>query len=191
VSVSNPVDSSIRDHLAAGEHREAATLALRAYGAAIHRYLCALTRDDAAAYDVFSDFSLDLWRGLPGFRGDCPVKTWAYRVAWTAAQRHFRSSSQRSRTRRLETTEISKIPAESLSIFAARSERWDRLTELRSLLDPAEQTLLTLRVEAELPWTEVALVMAESDLSPALLRKRFERLTAKLHELARKHDLRR
>ena len=59
------------------------------YGPQILGYLTSILRNDADAAEVFSQFTEDLWRGLPGFRGECPVRVWAYRLAWHAAARRL------------------------------------------------------------------------------------------------------
>jgi DNA-directed RNA polymerase specialized sigma24 family protein len=62
----------------------------------------------------------------------------------------------------------------------------DRMAALRAELSPEDQTLLTLRVDRDLPWGDVADILDEAE--PAL-RKRFERLKLRLRELARTHGL--
>jgi RNA polymerase sigma-70 factor (ECF subfamily) len=71
------------------------------------------------------------------------------------------------------------------------SSRTDRLRLLRASLDPEDRTLLALRIDRALEWDEVAAVLS-TDASPvnaAALRKRFERLKAKLARLAREQGL--
>ena len=67
----------------------------------------------------------------------------------------------------------------------------DKFWKLRESLDSEEQTLLTLRLEKDMPWEEVAEVM-RADGEPtttAALRERFERLMEKLRRLAREKGL--
>ena len=67
-----------------------------------------------------------------------------------------------------------------------KSEVKDKLAQLRTSLDPAEQTLLVLRVDREMSWQDIAVVMsAEGEtVSAPALRKRFERLTDRIRKLA-------
>jgi RNA polymerase sigma-70 factor (ECF subfamily) len=69
--------------------------------------------------------------------------------------------------------------------------RRERLDRLRAALDPEERTMLVLRVDKGLPWNEIATVLARDgeEATPAALRKRFERLKAKLARLALEHGL--
>ena len=146
-------------------------------------YLTSVLRNDGDAADVFSQFTEDLWRGLPGFRGECPVRVWAYRLAWHAAARHLRDPF-RQRGRALETTELSRIAEEVRSsvLLGRREARRQGIDKLREQLAPDEQTLLVLRLDRELSWREVATVLADDGeaVDEAALRKRFERLKGKL-----------
>ena len=182
---SQRIEFAVARDAAAGRLREAAEAAIRTHGPAIFRYLLALMRDRATAEDVFGVFCEDLWRGLPGFRWQCSLKTWMYKLAWHAAQRHRRGD--RKRTRRLATSEVSAIAAEVRSSTAPheRTSAKDRLAAVRRRLTLEEQTLLTLRIDRRLPWEEVAEVLSTADVpvDAAILRKRFERLKARLKVL--------
>jgi RNA polymerase sigma-70 factor (ECF subfamily) len=185
------LDAKVRALLAEGRGREAAAEALNALGPQVLGYLSSLLKSDADAREVFSQFAEDLWRGLPGFRGDASLRGWAYRIAWHASARFVRDP-YRQRGRRLETSEASRLACEVLSSMGADAWRTERVAQLREVLTPEEQTLLILRVDRGLSWREVALVFAdESGTAPneTALRKRFERLKGKLAEAARNKGL--
>jgi RNA polymerase sigma-70 factor (ECF subfamily) len=176
-----------------GDHAGAATLVVREYGPQLLGYLCSVLRSEADAGEVFSMFSEDLWRGLPGFRRECPLRVWCYRLAWHAAARFLRDP-YRGHGRRLETTELSRLVHEvRSSVFLGRDQaRQATLDRLREGLSPDERTLLVLRVDRGLSWAEVALVVADDHGEPVeetALRKRFERLKEKLAERARLEGL--
>ena len=178
--------------LDAGDVSGSATEALRGYGPQVLGYLTAVLRDEDEAHDVFSQFAEDLWRGLPGFRRESSVRTWAFRLAWHAASRYARDP-YRKRHRPILTTEASKIAEQVRSTMSTYSPggRADRLLKLRESLDREEQTLLILRVDKAMAWEEVAEVL-RTDGEPATtaaLRKRFERLKEKLGRLAREQGL--
>jgi RNA polymerase sigma-70 factor (ECF subfamily) len=183
--------------LQAGQLAAAAEAIVRDHGPQILGYLTSVLRNDGDAADVFSQFTEDLWRGLPSFRGECPVRVWAYRLAWHAAARHLRDP-YRQRGRRLETTELSRIADEVRSsvLLGRREARKQGIDKLREQLAPEEQTLLVLRLDRGLSWREVATVLAEDGdggdgdgVDEVALRKRFERLKGKLAELARAEGL--
>ena len=178
--------------LDAGDVSGASTEALRGFGPQVLGYLTAVMRDEDDAHDVFSQFAEDLWRGLPGFRRESAVRTWAFRLAWHAASRYARDP-YRKRHRPILTTEASKIAEQVRSTYStyAPGGRADKLLKLRESLDTEEQTLLILRVDKGMAWEDVAEVLrADGEpATPAALRKRFERLKEKLGRMAREQGL--
>jgi RNA polymerase sigma-70 factor (ECF subfamily) len=187
------VEARCLEALDRGDHAGAATVVVREYGPQLLGYLCSVLRSEADASDVFSMFSEDLWRGLAGFRRECPLRVWCYRLAWHAAARFLRDP-YRGRGRRLETKELSRLVQEvRSSAFLGRDQvRQATLDRLRAGLSPEERTLLVLRLDRSLSWAEVALVLAEEHGTPVdepALRKRFERLKDKLALRAREEGL--
>jgi RNA polymerase sigma-70 factor (ECF subfamily) len=67
----------------------------------------------------------------------------------------------------------------------------ERLEMLRRDLSPDDHTLLILRVDRQMSWEEVAQVFAGGlgAPGPATLRKRFERLGARLERKARRRGM--
>jgi RNA polymerase sigma-70 factor (ECF subfamily) len=86
----------------------------------------------------------------------------------------------------------SKVAGRVFATTAVELERQTgALERLRAQLEPEEQTLLTLRVDRQLSWREVADILAEegATVDEAALRKRFERLKDKLARAAREGGL--
>ena len=177
------VEERIRAHLACADHAGAATEAIRSYGPKILAYLRSVLRDEAAASEVFCIFSEHLWKGMATFESASSFSTWAYRVAWGAVRR-FHEDGYRRRARSFATSEASRLAEEIRSSTAAhlRTDVKDRVAQLRASLTPEEQTLLTLRIDRDLSWSEVAEVLGDAD--EAALRKRFERIKNRLRKLA-------
>lgn len=187
------VEARCLEALDRGDHAGAATAVVREYGPQLLGYLCSVLRSEADAGEVFSMFSEDLWRGLPGFRRECPLRVWCYRLAWHAAARFLRDP-YRGRGRRLETNELSRLVEEvRSSVFLGRDQaRQATLDRLRAGLAPDERTLLVLRLDRGLAWAEVAVVLSEANgqaVDETALRKRFERLKDKLAQRAREEGL--
>lgn len=185
------VDESVKARLAAGDLRGAATEALRAFGPKILGYLQAVLKDEADAADAFSIFAEHLWRGLPTWRGQSSLKTWAFKLAWNAAL-NLKDEAWRRRGRRFRTGEASRLADEIRTRTGVRVERQKQaLDALRAELTEEEQTLLVLRIDQQLSWDEIAEVMADgsAQADPAALRKRFERLKEKLTRLAKERGL--
>jgi RNA polymerase sigma-70 factor (ECF subfamily) len=185
------LDEQVRGLLDRQDPRGAASAALHALGPQVLGYLEALLRDPDDARDVFQLFAEELWRALPGWRGEGSLRAFSYRIAWRAHAR-FRRDAWQKRREHLRTTMASRIAA---SIASNESRlpggRKDRLARLRESLTPDEQTLLVLRLDRDLSWDEVAAVLSEDGepLGALTLRKRFERLRDKLARMAREQGL--
>lgn len=180
-------EGRIRELLAAGDTRGAATEAMRAFGPKILGYLRSILRDEADAGDAFSIFAEHLWRGIGTFRGESSFRTWAFKVAYNAAM-NVRNEAWRRLGRPLESGEASRLAEEIRTRTASRIERQrTALEEVRATLSAEEQTLLTLRLEQQLSWEEIADVLSTDGVKveQAALRKRFQRLKDRLADLLR------
>jgi len=185
------LDQLIRERLAADGPDGAATALIEALGPAILRYLRSMLRVEDDAADAFSQWSENVWHGLPGFRGESSLKTWGYRLAWNAAQ-NLRNEAWRRRGQRLETGQALALAMSirTRSVMVVERQR-QALDELRAALQEEDRSLLVLRIDQQLSWNEVAEVLATEGkkVDPATLTKRFERVKAKLGELARARGL--
>ena len=72
-----------------------------------------------------------------------------------------------------------------------KSETKDAVARLREQLAPAEQSLLILRIDRRLSWSEVASVMStpEERLDARTVAKRFQRVKDRLRKLAEEEGL--
>lgn len=181
------VEARIRTACADRAWDAAATLALETYGPELMSYLVALLRNATEADDVFGAVSEALWRSLPEFRWDSSFRTYAYTIARNAFVKHTKNPRNRAQAEALSSPAVEAVAANVRSRTATylRTETKDKIAELRAQLDPDDQTLLILRVSRQLPWRDIARIMAGSDDEPpdrraAALRKRFERLKDEL-----------
>src|SRR5216684_1909300 len=172
-------EAEIAHLLESNDLPSAAAAIVREYGPAILAYLAALAREEDRADDAFSQFCEDLWRGLGGFRRDASVRTWVYKLAWHAWLRNEREPYRR-RARPLATE------VRSTTALHLRSKAKDAVARLREQLTPAEQSLLVLRIDRDLSWSDVASVMStpEEHLDAQTVAKRFQRVKARLRKLA-------
>lgn len=181
------LEKAIAGHLSAGDMTAAATVALKGLGPQILGFLASTLNDDDAAFDVFSHFSEELWKSIATFRGESSFKTWAYKLVMHSVGRHRRDPHRR-RGQPLATSEVSAIAMQvrELTPPYRRTEIKDRFAQLREQLEADDQTLLFLRVDQNLSWNDVAAVMSEGGepVEASALRKRFERVKARLKELA-------
>jgi RNA polymerase sigma-70 factor, ECF subfamily len=186
-------DEELRALVTAGEIDRATDQALRAYGPELVGWLTAMLPSEADAHDAFAWMSEELWRSLKRFDGRCSLRTWCYMLA--------RHSLTRVRGKAAEHL-VSSVP----SIAHAVTHVWNTTranavreqnvyAEIRKRLDPDDQTLLVLRVDRDLAWRDIAIVMlgeaaadAEVTKKAAALRKQFERVKERLRELAGDHQ---
>ena len=182
-------NSSAADLLAKGDLRGGIAQVMNDLGPSVYGLLKTLLRkEEDAAEEAFSLFAENLCRYAGTYRGDAPLKAWVYALARNAAVTVTRDG-WRKRGRRLETKEAEQLAEDVRTRSALRRERQSSVLDaLRDTLDLDEQTLLALRIDEKLPWEDVARVMS-SDGTPVdsqAVRKRFERLKARLGEDARR-----
>ncbi|HYO92995.1 MAG TPA: sigma-70 family RNA polymerase sigma factor [Polyangiaceae bacterium] len=150
-------EEAIRAAARAGDGERAATLALRALGEPIRRYLQRRLAHRSDAEEAFSDFSETLWLSLRHFRGDCSVRTWAFVIARSVASRHSqrrgsaarRGSDSAALLGALEDLAArwpsSRMSPEDLLLASERRER--RVRSLHARLRPRDAAALRLLVE--------------------------------------------
>lgn len=188
-----PVDPELRIRalLSTGDGRAGATEAMRAFGPKILGYLRSILRDEADAGDAFSVWAEHLWRGIHSFRGESSFRTWAFKIAYNAAL-NVRNEAWRRLGRPFEAGEASRLADEIRTKTAAREERQrTRLDEIRAQLSAEEQTLLTLRIDQQLSWDDIAEIFSANGeaVDPAALRKRFQRLKDRLADMLREEPV--
>ena len=187
-----PTDDELRALVAAGDIDGATDQALRLYGAELVGWLTAMVPSEADAHDAFAWMSEELWRSLARFDGRCSLRTWCYMLARHALTR------VRSRDREQLVSSVPSIAHAVTHVWnttranAAREQ--NVYAEIRKQLDDDEQTLLVLRVDRDLAWRDIAIVLlgdaasdAELTKKAAALRKQFERVKERLRELAEDH----
>lgn len=197
------VEQSTRQCLDRGDHEGAATALIRGYGREIFSFLAAVHRSEDEASEVFSLFTEGVWRGLPKFRVEGTFRTWAYGIARKASLRVRRDKHRRqARFGALpEGSTLSAIAEEvrTQTLWYLRTEPRSRFAAIRDSLPPEDRELLVLRVDRKLPWNELAQMLRDDGEEPlegealkreaARLRKRFQLLSEKLHELGRREGL--
>lgn len=191
--MSDDVETTVRERTAAGAIDEAITAALRGYGEEVFSFLIVRMGAEDRAADVFSQACEDLWKSLPTFEWRCSLRTWFYKLARSAAARHARSPANQA-ARRLGLSQIPELVEQVRSQTMAhhKSEVKDGIHRLRAQLEPDEQLLLTLRIDRDLSWLEIAQIMTDdaddsedaAKRASARLRQSFQKLKARLKDLA-------
>jgi RNA polymerase sigma-70 factor, ECF subfamily len=186
------MDADVARLVAAGDLDKAATQLMEAYGSEIYGFLVNLMSSETAASDVFSQFAEDLWAGLPNFKFKSSARTWLYVLARHAGAR-YRRTPWNKKDRRGGDSRIQSLAdvARSRTQPWQRTEIKDKFSALRESLEPDDRILLTLRVDRDLPWDEVARVMLDEgsdDASPETLKRECDRLRKRFQLL--KNELR-
>lgn len=197
------VEDEVRRRVQDGDRDGATTAALKGYGQEVLELLGALHRNEGDdASEVFALFAEGVWRGLERFEWESSLRTWLYAVARRSSLRYRRDGRRRAAREQAlpegsnASILVAKLRSKTGSIF--RTERRSRVAALRDSLPAEDQTLLMLRVDRQLAWNELACVMND-DAAPlqgedlkreaARLRKRFQLVKDRLHELAVKEGL--
>ena len=191
------LEARITSALDAGDLDTVAVLTLRTYGSEILGLLVVDLKSDQHAQEVFSTFAEDLWRSLPGLSLRTTMRAYAYALARHAKHR-FLDRDLRKQRRAVplsQLEELSKIIEASRTLTPAyqQSAAQQTLAQLRERLSDEERAMITLRIDRQLEWREIAEVLAsdEADQTRAVarLRKRFQLTKDKLMRWAREEGL--
>jgi RNA polymerase sigma-70 factor (ECF subfamily) len=194
-------EQNIRAAFDAGAMEVAATRALRLYGHEILNFIGSRLRNAADAEDAFSEFTENVWQGLPKFRWNCRLRTWCYVLAHNAVSRYAASPHRKpERNVRLSCPGVlSELVAELRTATTSfrLTEVKDQFRGLLAQLDAEAQTLIVLRVYRKLKFRDIAItLLGDIDSAPAVvereamrLRKVFERLLPELRRLAEAEGL--
>jgi RNA polymerase sigma-70 factor, ECF subfamily len=197
-----PNEGQVRSAWEAGDFDRATALTLRLYSSEVFGFLVAVHRDRDDADDAFALLCKRLWETLARFTWSCSLRTWVYLLARHASA-DVRRSKQRGQGRCVALGEDGELPEQAAQVRTEtqsilRTEKRTAFAELCLALPPEDRELLVLRVDRELTWRDVALVMAGPEgltgeraiaQECARLRKRFQLVREKLRELGRERGL--
>ena len=183
-------DSTIQALVLSGATADATTLAVRKYGREIAAWLGRVSRHPQDARDAFSIFLECLWGSLSKFRWESSLRTWIYCLA--------RASCARVARRKCLEEPLDEELEPMLNCTRSATKPWlstdvkVHFARLREGLSGDERLLLSLRVDRQMDWLEIAQVTRGTDCSPSdpalrrhasNLRKQFERIKARLRTL--------
>jgi len=66
--------------------------AVEIHGRDVARFVAGYEKDPARRQDLLQEVHVSLWQSLAGFRGQCSVRTWVYRVAHNTCVTHIQKS---------------------------------------------------------------------------------------------------
>ncbi|GAB2532538.1 RNA polymerase sigma factor [Rufibacter soli] len=127
--------------------------------------------DHQAAQDLFQETVLQLWKALPGFRGEAQVQTWVYRVTLNVClQARLRHQKDQRRTKSLgDSLQFLELPQEAPDPYT--EERLQALHACIQKLNESDRSLVLLYLE-DLPYKEIASVTGLSENHVAVKMKR-------------------
>jgi len=194
------LENDIRGRCEARDFDGAASVAIRGYGPEIFGLLITLHGSEQEASEVFSVFVERMWRGLERFAWECSFRTWAYTVARNASRNYRDEVRRRARFHPPLPDELSQIAEATRTATRSffKTEKKTRIQRLRESLSPEEQLILSLRVDRELAWSDLARVMHDGEdplthddlkRESARLRKRFQTIKERLMALGRREGI--
>jgi RNA polymerase sigma-70 factor, ECF subfamily len=197
------LEQELKRHHEQADFARCTELILKGYGPELYAFLHAFLRSKEDAGEVFSLFSERLWESLPDFRRKCAFRTWAYTIARNLSRNYQARARVRARVH-VELPEGSSVAelAEQISNDTApylQTGARDGIARLRESLSEEERMLLSLRIDRDLAWDDLARVLndgSQADLTEkeikresARLRQKFRSVKEKLAELARSEGL--
>lgn len=133
---------AVDDGAADGSYADAA----RRFAPAIARVARAYEADRDRARDLEQDIHLALWRSFGGYRRQCALSTWVYRIAHNVAASHVARSARRARFVPIE--EAAEIAStDDPERTTGESQMLARLQALIHQLPPADRQLILLYLE--------------------------------------------
>lgn len=133
----------------------------------VYRFLLRLTRSPQQAEDLLSETFLRVIRALPGFRGDCTVKTWLFGLA-----RNVWLESLRKNRPTLEYDDLLDLYLEDdLADRAASRQLLLRVRELLAQKDSRARQVVYLRA-AGYAYAEIAARLGVSESGARVLEHR-------------------
>jgi len=136
---------------------------VRLHGAALRRLARAYAQTETDADDLFQEICFALWRALPGFRGECSDRTFAFRIG------HNRGLTFRHR-QRVQPVELSETLAArdpGPDTLATRAIRRDRLLDAVRGLPGGHRQVVLLSLEG-LSQAEIGEVLGISENNVAV-----------------------
>jgi RNA polymerase sigma-70 factor (ECF subfamily) len=194
MAIAESCESSIRAAWDRGDFDISMTLAVERYANELYGFLRGLGRDDSLAEEAFSATLERIWRALPRFRWESSFRVWAYRIARNELLRVALAARRARRSVPLESVPAIAHIVEACATIPPhrREDAHDRFAAARAQLTPDELFLLDLRIGHRMPWAQIAHALGTTSSSDvAAIRKRFERLKAKLRRLVHATDARR
>jgi RNA polymerase sigma factor (sigma-70 family) len=189
-------EHEVRAAFDAGDQAGAATLLIEQVGPKVLAFLLHRLGNASEVSEVFSMFSEDLWRSLPDFEWRCSVRGYCFALARSASVRFRLSAHQRAERRiPLSNARLSSLVEDvrERTLTYLRTETKTQMQALFAALPEDDRALLQLRLDQQLGFRELALVLEYDGVVPneveltraaARQRKRFQLVRERLRRMA-------
>jgi RNA polymerase sigma-70 factor (ECF subfamily) len=122
--------------------------AVGAFGGDIARFAIGYERDLAKRQELLQEIHVALWQSLAGFKDQCSLRTWVYRVAHNVGVTHVQRSLRMLKCIDLESQEFDFIVDEQADIeITERRLDLERLLALIHRLSPLDREIMLLYLE--------------------------------------------
>ncbi|MEM7575385.1 MAG: RNA polymerase sigma factor [Bacteroidota bacterium] len=146
----------------------------RDYQHKLYRLCCSFCGDEEAdVADLYQEILLQIWKALPGFRGQAQLSTWAYRIAINTGTAFRRNRTRRHLPRVIKDADL---PAQEQH---PKDERLQQLRAGIARLLPSDRLLITLQLEG-LSYAEIAAISGHNTNQIGV---RLHRAKRRLHKM--------
>jgi RNA polymerase sigma-70 factor (ECF subfamily) len=122
--------------------------AIARHGRDIARFVAGYERDVAKRQELLQEVHVALWQSFAGFRTQCSLRTWVYRVAHNIGASHIEKSLKTAERHCVALEEVEWIPSGDAGIESAE-RRLDlaRVFALIHRLQPTDREVMLLYLE--------------------------------------------
>lgn len=124
--------------------------AIRQYGPDIARFAIGYEREPARRQELLQEIHIALWQSFAGFREQCSLRTWVYRVAHNIGVTHIQRSTRSADHLSLDIDEADAAAVADERADPAHTERqldMERLLALIHRLAPLDREIMLLYLE--------------------------------------------
>lgn len=146
--------------------------AVTEFGHALARMTAAYEFDRALQQDLLQEIHLASWRSLAGFRSQCSLRTWVYRVAHNTASTYVQRQKRCRQSSLVSLEELEELPdATDTERVLDESAVLGKVGALLQRLKPLDRDVMLLYLEG----LDAAAIGEVTGLSPANVAQKIHR----------------
>ena len=122
--------------------------AIDAYGADIARFVAGYEAQPAKRQELLQEVHLSLWQSFAGFRGQCSLRTWVYRIAHNVGVTHVQRSVRAFERHAIDLDAAQTCADEAADIaFTDRRLDFERVLAMIHALAPLDRQVMLMYLE--------------------------------------------